>query len=262
MYTPELIALTWIEKLISIAIIFQTIELLQIKKVITNKGIWTWNIIKEEFEIFPKFIQRTLDIAMKYPNFLVVLYIRLVSAFTLLFISHQIPILLLLISTFLILLRWRGTFNGGSDYMTLIILTGITVASFFKSTYPIQLGCLWYIGLQACLSYFISGVVKIKGSNWRSGKALKAFLKSSNYDQSTFIDQLFNNKALVFTASWAVILLECLFPIALLDPLLCLAFISIAFIFHIGNFYVFGLNRFVFAWLASYPALYYCSGGF
>jgi hypothetical protein len=27
-------------------------------------------------------------------------------------------------------------------------------------------------------------------------------------------------------------------------------------VFHAGNAYVFGLNRFFFAWLAAYPAIY------
>ena len=34
---------------------------------------------------------------------------------------------------------------------------------------------------------------------------------------------------------------------------------GVALGFHLANVYAFGLNRFLFAWLAAYPALYYCS---
>ena len=46
-----------------------------------------------------------------------------------------------------------------------------------------------------------------------------------------------------------------------LDALVACAGILVAAIgFHLVNFYAFGLNRFLFAWAAAYPALYFCSG--
>jgi hypothetical protein len=39
----------------------------------------------------------------------------------------------------------------------------------------------------------------------------------------------------------------------------CVAIVAVALAFHIANVYVFGLNRFVWAWAATYPALYFCS---
>lgn len=223
--------------------------------------IWIWKDFKQDFSIFPRSVQQIISLILRYPNFLFVLNLRLIAAFCLLFFQVKILFVLLLFSTILILLRWRGTFNGGSDYMTLVILMSITLATLFKNKNLVLLGCLWYIGIQTCLSYFISGLVKVKVKKWREGSALKAFIFSSNYDQPNFIKQFFKNKTLCLLSSWAVICFELCFPLAFLNPTICLLFIITAFVFHLGNFYVFGLNRFLFAWLASYPALYFCSGG-
>ena len=59
--------------------------------------------------------------------------------------------------------------------------------------------------------------------------------------------------------AWSVIGFECLFPLAWFDPRLCLLLMAAGAGFHLLNSYVFGLNRFLFAWLAAYPALWFCS---
>ena len=67
-------------------------------------------------------------------------------------------------------------------------------------------------------------------------------------------------KSIAIVLSWLLLLFEIGFPVALVSPDLSIVVILIAIAFHVGNFYIFGLNRFVFAWLACYPALYFCSG--
>jgi hypothetical protein len=51
-----------------------------------------------------------------------------------------------------------------------------------------------------------------------------------------------------------VIAFECAFPLALIDARL-LSLLGIAF--HVVNARVLGLNRFLWAWLAAYPALWF-----
>jgi uncharacterized protein YhhL (DUF1145 family) len=55
--------------------------------------------------------------------------------------------------------------------------------------------------------------------------------------------------------AWGVILLELAFPLALLDARLLWAALSLAALFHLANALLFGLNRFLWTWLAAYPAL-------
>ena len=110
------------QKLISVALIFQTIELLTLKSSYADKGVWRWSSLAEEFKIFSPSTQKVLSFCLRYRNFLFILGLRLALSFTLIFYSNSFILLLLLFSTILISLRWRGTFNGGSDYMTVIIL--------------------------------------------------------------------------------------------------------------------------------------------
>jgi hypothetical protein len=60
--------------------------------------------------------------------------------------------------------------------------------------------------------------------------------------------------------SWSVLCFECGFPVALLVPSVTLPWLAVGLLFHVANAYIFGLNRFVFAWLAAYPSLLYFSG--
>ena len=61
-------------------------------------------------------------------------------------------------------------------------------------------------------------------------------------------------------AAWTFILWECAAPLALLDTRLALVFCCIAALFHFLVFWFFGLNRFFWAWLASFPAIVWCAG--
>ncbi len=254
-------ALYLTKQIISYAIILQTIELFQIRKSFSDQGVWRWENLKVEFEIFSKLTQKILAFTLKYENFLVLLSLRLVAAIYLIFYSNAFLFLYLLISTLLISLRWRGTFNGGSDYMTIIVLSALTFDSFFSTASDkVSLAAMWYITIQICSSYFISGVVKIRRSNWRNGAALRGFMSSTIYKYNAVSKLISDNKIISIILSWAIIIFEVGFVLALLNPLLCVGFIMFALAFHLANFYFFGLNRFIFAWLACYPALLFCSG--
>jgi hypothetical protein len=252
-------ALYWTKQLIAVAIIFQTMEMLKIRNTFNATGVWRWETLKEEFEFLPALARRFLDWSLDYPHFLGVLGIRLAAAITLLFVPHATYIILIFMTTILISLRWRGTFNGGSDFMTLIILTALCVAPLFAEIPKLGGGCLWYIAIQACTSYFIAGFIKLKRTNWRNGRALSGFLESTIYPPAPFLQWVAHNSSVARIASWGVMVFEFSFPAALLNSHLCLFFIGLALIFHLANFYIFGLNRFLFAWAAAYPALYYCS---
>jgi hypothetical protein len=56
-----------------------------------------------------------------------------------------------------------------------------------------------------------------------------------------------------------VILFECGFPLALLRPELSLVFLGGGLLFHLLIAYQLQLNRFFWAWLATYPAVYWAS---
>jgi hypothetical protein len=162
----------------------------------------------------------------------------------------------MLVTTALIAVRWRGSFNGGSDFMTLVVLTGVAISAGFGNTPQAQTGCLWYIALQVCTSYFVAGFAKLKKGNWRSGRALQGFLGSTIYQPSSLLSAVTRRRGLLCFVSWVLIFFECSFPLALLNSRFSAVYLGLAVGFQLMNFYVFGLNRFVWAWGAAYPAIW------
>ena len=256
--TSEL-ALKVIEIMINCSIIVQSIEYLSLKKHFSEKGIWRWSEIKQEHPVLPIF-----SFLLSENNFIYFLVARIVSALGLIFFfPHSfILILFLFFTSLLISLRFRGSFNGGSDYMALIILSALCIAAFFK-TPRVQMGVLWYISLQVCTSYFIAGMVKIKQRKWRNAEALSKHMTSSNYNPPRWSQNIFSKKIWAMCAAWGVIVFEICFPIILTqhNPSV-LYWLLAGFLFHLTNVLFFGLNRFLIVWCATYPALYFITNNF
>lgn len=256
------LSLKLIQIIISVAVLIQTIEYISLKNSFSINGVWRWNEIKTEFAFLPKKIQFFFNYFLQDKHFIILLWVRLSSSLLFLFYPSFIWILILLITTLFIAQRFRGSFNGGSDYMTLIILSALLVQSF--STQPIiTKGVLWYIAIQSSTSYFIAGIVKIKQSAWRRGTGLREFIQSPNYNPPPLIKSIFSQRIMAFIISWGVMLFELSFPLVLIQntPTVTISLLLIAFTFHLINVFIFGLNRFLIAWLATYPAIYFCTLG-
>lgn len=149
--------------------------------------------------------------------------------------------------------RFKGTFNGGSDYMTSYTLLGLTLMGFFADS---KFGLLW-IATSLLLSYFIAGVIKVKEASWRSGQALEQFF---NLNRSPLCPPQLNairpSKIQFKVLAWLVMIAEVLSPAVLWFPEAKFALMAFFAFFHFLNFWVFGLNRFFWAWIATYPALF------
>jgi hypothetical protein len=146
--------------------------------------------------------------------------------------------------------RFRGTFNGGSDAMLLVVLLGLAIA---RSGVPaVGLG---YIAAQLVLSYVLAGVAKLREPRWRDGSALAALVALPSYGVPPALIGFLTRPAIARTAGYALLAFELGFPIALVDPTACRVLLVLAALFHLGNAIVFGLDRFLWAWLAAFPAV-------
>ena len=165
----------------------------------------------------------------------------------------------LIISTGGLVLRFDGPLGGGSDSMMFQALVGLLIAS-FGVVNPIltRIGLGW-IAAQSVLSYFLAGVAKLRNNNWLTGIALQTLLRSNGpYVLLAPARSLATSQALCVAASWGVILFEIGFPAVLLLPWDGkLAMLSAGMFFHIANAAILGLNRFMWAWAATYPAVLY-----
>ncbi len=154
----------------------------------------------------------------------------------------------------MILRRFDGPYNGGSDRMSLLILTCLCLAHLLPSPHCRQVA-FGYLAVQLVLSYVLSGAVKIVNPDWRSGAALRDVFLFSAYPVSETLRELAGWPRLLWLMSWCVMLFELLFPLALLTQPTLIVGLTIAAIFHLANACLFGLNRFFWAWLAAYPSI-------
>lgn len=163
--------------------------------------------------------------------------------------------MLLLLTHLIICIRFRGTFNGGSDMMTFVILTGILI-SYGSSDERYQKLGLIYITIHTLYSYFKAGLVKVRYKEWRNGHAVPAFLERSLFlDMKTLAQALRFRPQVSRVLGLGVIGFE-LSSLALpLFPSLSFLYFALAASFHFLNFLCFGLNRFFWIWLTAWPAV-------
>ena len=258
---PLWMALRLTEGFFGWSLALQTLEYLRMKQATGPEGLWAWSVQRRD--IPQAWIRRVLDVLFNPTVHQCHLWFRLLAAVILIIDGGSFALLLFLfLGNLLILIRWRGAFNGGSDFLTLVVLTGLLIA------YTVGLGAdtdigvkagLCYICIQSITSYFISGWVKILRPEWRSGEAMTIFLNGAIYGPLSE-NHLLRRPRLAFLGSWAFILWECAFPFALVDPVHALGFCIVAAGFHFLVFCFFGLNRFFWAWICSFPAIIWCAG--
>lgn len=169
-------------------------------------------------------------------------------------IGSAIAEALLLLSSALILKRCDGPYNGGSDRLAILMLFCLLLANILPTALWRELA-LGYLAAQLVLSYLMSGWVKIVNPDWRNGRALNDVFAFSAYPVSEQLRALAARPRLLWAAAWAVMLFELVFPLSLLDSRALYAALVIAALFHVANAMLFGLNRFVWVWIAAYPSL-------
>lgn len=160
----------------------------------------------------------------------------------------------LAIISLIMLHRFEGPYNGGSDKMSVLILWCLLLAHLMPTPY-LQKAAFGYLAIQLTLSYFVSGWVKLVNPEWRTGRALRDVFAFSAYPVSEGLRGLANRPTLCWVASWSVILFEVFFPFSLLSQPALIAALCLAASFHFANACLFGLNRFFWIWLAAYPSL-------
>jgi hypothetical protein len=239
-----------------------TLQTLEYLRIIGMDRISHWPVQRRELPMRPASLSAVLDVLMQPGPYRALLVLRLVLALMLMAgWLNLIGSVLLFLIALVLLFRWRGAFNGGSDFMTLVCLSGLLLAHLGQAMGQGTLGwsaALWYVTLQTVTSYFVSGWVKLLRPEWRSGAALPVFLDSGVYGPLP-ADSLFRQPWFARAVSWVFTLWEGCFVLALLDRRLAVLFCASAVVFHFLVYRYFGLNRFFWAWLASFPAVIWCA---
>jgi hypothetical protein len=252
-----------LEVLCGISLLIQVAEYLRIAQSSDPQGIWSWPVQRVDIPPQTVWVGRFLDVVFQPRPYRVQLWVRGLAAVVLIVQGASLGLaLVLFVGTLLLLVRWRGAFNGGSDFMSLVTITGILIAQVVALWADKGLGWavgLSYIAIHTLSSYFVSGWIKLLQPEWRSGRALTVFLNGGIYGPLA-PGSVFRRPKVAMYCSWAFILWEAVFPLGLFNQNGALLFMAIAVVFHFLVFWFFGLNRFFWAWLTNLTAIWFFSG--
>jgi len=259
------LVIRWLELLGGFSILLQCAEYWRIADCTDPGGVWAWQVQRADIPATPAWVRSALDFLYQPRLYRAQLLLRGAAALCLMAWGNQLWLALLLFAgQLLLLVRWRGSFNGGSDFMTLITVTGLLMAQLVGLAADADTGwsvALAYIGLQTVSSYFVSGWVKLKRPEWRNGQAMTVFLNSGLYGPLA-PHSVWRRPWVAQGCSWAFILWEGLFPLALFNPAWVTGFVAVALCFHFLVFWFFGLNRFFWAWAVNLSSVFFLSHWF
>jgi pimeloyl-ACP methyl ester carboxylesterase len=171
--------------------------------------------------------------------------------------------------------RWRGAANlflgvsgaalqprhrcgtDGSDQVSVLVQTSVGLARLSPAPW-VKDTLMWYVALQATLSYAISGWVKLLGKPWRTGSALPNIMRTKTYGHEGFWRLTQKYPVPARFVAHGVLALECLFPLVYArGGLLTRPFVAGAASFHVANGLFMGLGRFVTAFTSMHPIVAY-----
>ncbi len=155
-------------------------------------------------------------------------------------------------------IRMRKLALDGADQMTTITFGALALASLVGSVAAQRLA-LYYLAGQSMLSYLSAGVAKLVSREWMLRGVLASILNNYTYGHGWFANILLRHKSLNRAMSAAVGIAEVVLPILAMLPgdLSIIAALTLGLMFHLGCAVCMGLNNFVCAFAATYPAIYY-----
>ena len=151
--------------------------------------------------------------------------------------------------------------KDGSNQISFIILAGLAFIFLLPVSSPFQPVGLYFIAAQALFSYFAAGISKISNAKWREGSALKSILNTATYGHFKAAAALNRRPWVGGFVGWSVIIVEIVFPVALVSPpgvLITLLFAGA--MLHLGTAVLIGLDTFFWAFTATFPAIIFVHG--
>ncbi|WP_051857752.1 hypothetical protein [Streptomyces cellulosae] len=152
----------------------------------------------------------------------------------------------------------RRTYGGeGSDQLVKIIFCTLLLAAARPTPTTMQLA-LWFLAAQAALAYFSAGIHKATSRTWWDGSALTGVLTTRTFGNQRLAAWLTTHPTTARWLSRSVGPAETLFPLVLVAPPTWLpVFLALGAGFHLSCAIVMGLDCFLWAFTALYPAIAY-----
>ncbi len=254
-------ALALVERVGAVAVLISSLEMLARPGVFADTGLLSWSTEQLRARwLTHGALARALGMAFRSPGVLWIVGLRAAAAMMVVASPRPGGALVAAVALTSLLLMVRDAYgNDGADQMGLITFVAAGFAH-LRPTHAVVAAVLWFLALQASLGYFTSGIAKLAGPRWRSGAGLVGVLETQTYGARALSGLLRKHPGLALACSWVVILGESLFPAVLAAPQpVAMALLAFGAVFHLGAAAVMGLNTFLWAFPATYPAVWWCA---
>jgi hypothetical protein len=250
--------------LLGVSLLLGALEQLSIVREYRSDGLYSWKVFRSQFPEFSFPVARPLlSAAFGYTGVCVLQGGAVLSA--LLLIAPGFPVFACFLAAAAALLikfalAYRSFYGSdGSDQMETIVLAGLCAALALFPAKWANLG-IAFIAAESALSYCASGVSKVFSRSWMSGDAAFRIFNTYTYGNGFTASALRRYPRAARPLCWLIVAYECAFPLCLiLPPKIALAILVLGVLFHVLNALVMGLNKFLWAFVATYPALFYCN---
>jgi hypothetical protein len=251
------LAISITARLLAFTMFLQGLELFFLTRKKDFFEIWSFNNLKGELENGLPLPNSLIAFLFSEVMFKSLIVLQIIAAVVGLIYLDAFSFGILFLTHLLICIRFRGTFNGGSDMMTFVVLTGVLITLNSSHTATQKLGLI-YITIHTIYSYFKAGIAKIVHADWRRGQALGPLLERSLFVEIRLISKRLSAKAhLYFILCWCVLIFELMaLGLPFFSQFTLYYFLSAA-LFHFVIYYSLGLNRFFWIWMSAWPAVFY-----
>ena len=141
-----------------------------------------------------------------------------------------------------------------SDRLMLIVLLGV----FICFTYKYNAGLI-FISVNSLLVYFFTGYKKLISSLWRNGDAIFIIMNTEIYGKYNIASFVKDKKKLRLIICWSTILFQLTFPLTLFNEYILITYLVLGLFFHLFIAITMKLHNFLYAFISTYPAIYFLS---
>ena len=253
-------ALGLVERIAAAGVLLASLELLSRREALRADGLLSWEVARlRSARLAVGATGAVLQRLLAPPGVYVLCWLRVLAAALVIVAptgANVSAAALLVAASISLMLMLRTSYgNDGADQMLLLVLVASASVRLIDTKDAVEYA-LWFIALQCLLSYVTSGLGKLAGRSWRNGAGLVGVLNTSAYGMHRVAVALERRRWLAVLVSWAIIVTEIAFPLVLVVPDLLLAvMLAGGLAFHVASAIVMGLNSFVWAFGATYPAI-------
>ncbi|AVH55864.1 MULTISPECIES: hypothetical protein [Streptomyces] len=230
-------------------------ELLTSRRQLAPGGWLDWEILR----LVPRYVRRSFPAVLAnhcfvHPRYQLLLWAQSVLSAALFVWPRLWPVALCVAVLHVAEMTRDRWSSDGADELIVIVLVAAAIG-YQPGSRVAATACLAFLSLQLTIGYATAGLSKAQSATWRSGYAVVGILRTTIYGDPRLARILARHSLAASLLAWTVILGElALGAIWFLPGVLIPPFLACGLLFHVGCARLMGLNTFLWAFPALYPA--------